>query len=73
MARPFLRARASQFTTAQDSLSFVAWCGSLGVLVWLKIFLHAAKGQATRYSLFSPFPSFAFLFSFFHYHTGMFF
>ena len=63
-AWPFLRARASQFHC-------VVW-GS-GVLVWLKRFLHAAKGQETRVHMFSPFSLFAFLFSFLHCHTCMFF
>ena len=55
----------------QHSFEFHCMVWGLGVLVWLKRFLHAAKGQATRVPMFSPFSLFAFLFSFLHYHTCM--
>ena len=57
----------------QRSLEFHCVVWGLGVWVWLKRYMNAAKGQATRVPVFSPFSLFAFLFPFLHYHTCMFF
>ena len=53
----------------QHSFEFLWVVSGLGVLVWLKRYLHAA----TRVPMFAPFSLFVFLFSALHYHTFMFF
>ena len=55
----------------QHSFEFHCVVWGLGGQVWLKRFLNAAKGQATRIPMFSPFSLLAFLFSFLHYLTCM--